>query len=123
MINMLKEKMIQLLNVLEIKDFGEIELFENNENLVRIDNEEYLVLDEEEREAASNPDIVDVKKSTLFTCIENQLAQDNNAVNFNFHNDWINGMLYAPLWYRKITPKNKSSSYEKNIYQSRFQRV
>ena len=42
--------MIQLLNVLEIKDFEEIELFENNENLVRIDNEEYLVLDEEERE-------------------------------------------------------------------------
>lgn len=47
---MLKEKMIQLLNVLEIKDFEEIELFENNENLVRIDNGEYLVLDEEERE-------------------------------------------------------------------------
>ena len=68
-------------------------------------NKKQLKLDEEEREAASNPDIVDVKKSTLFTCIENQLAQDNNAVNFNFHNDWINGMLYAPLWYRKITPK------------------
>ena len=68
-------------------------------------NKKQLKLDEEEREAASNPDIVEVKKSTLFTCIENQLAQDNNAVNFNFHNDWINGMLYAPLWYRKITPK------------------
>ena len=68
-------------------------------------NEEQLTLDEEEREAASNPGIVAVKDSTLFNCIENQLAQDNNAVNFNFHNDWINGMLYAPLWYRKITPK------------------
>lgn len=68
-------------------------------------NEKQLTLDEEEREAASHPKIVDVKDSTLFNCIENQLAQDNNAVNFNFHNDWINGMLYAPLWYRKITPK------------------
>ena len=68
-------------------------------------NEEQLTLDPEEQEAASNPGIVAVKDSTLFNCIENQLAQDNNAVNFNFHNDWINGALYFPLWYRKITPK------------------
>lgn len=41
----------------------------------------------------------------LFTCVENELAQSNDATSFNFYNDWINGSLYAPLWYRKITPK------------------
>ena len=41
----------------------------------------------------------------LYNCIENQLAQQNDATSFNFNNDWINGVLYAPLWYRKITPK------------------
>lgn len=41
----------------------------------------------------------------LYNCIENQLAQQNDATSFNFYNDWVNGVLYAPLWYRKITPK------------------
>jgi hypothetical protein len=68
-------------------------------------NSEQIKLDPEEQEAASNPGITNVADSTLFNCVENQLAQDNNAVNFNFHNDWINGVLYAPLWYRKITAK------------------
>ena len=43
--------------------------------------------------------------SELYTCVENELAQQNDATSFNFYNDWVNGVLYAPLWYRKITPK------------------
>lgn len=43
----------------------------------------------------------------LYNCIENQLAQQNDATSFNFYNDWVNGVLYAPLWYRKITPKKR----------------
>lgn len=45
--------------------------------------------------------------STLFNCVENQLAQENEVTSFNFENDWINGVLYMPLWYRKIKPKKK----------------
>lgn len=41
----------------------------------------------------------------LHNCIETQLAQGNDAISFDFANDWVNGTLYAPLWYRKITPK------------------
>jgi len=41
----------------------------------------------------------------LYNCIENQLAQQNETTSFNFYNDWVNGVLYLPLWYRKITPK------------------
>jgi len=43
----------------------------------------------------------------LYNCIENQLAQQNDATSFNFNNDWVNGVLYAPLWYRKIKPKRR----------------
>ena len=43
----------------------------------------------------------------LETCVENELAQQNDATSFNFYNDWINGTLYAPLWYRKIRRKRK----------------
>lgn len=47
----------------------------------------------------------DNSRSSLFTCVENELAQDNEVTSFNFANDWVNGVLYAPLWFRKITPK------------------
>lgn len=47
------------------------------------------------------------KTAMLYNCVENQLAQQNDATSFNFYNDWVNGVLYAPLWYRKITPKKR----------------
>lgn len=40
----------------------------------------------------------------FFNCIENELAQDNEVTSFNFYNDWMNGVLYFPLWYRRIKP-------------------
>lgn len=61
----------------------------------------------EEITIAEYPQLGNVEDSTLMTCIENSLAQDNDATSFNFANDWVNGVLYAPLWYRKIRPKKK----------------
>lgn len=43
----------------------------------------------------------------LINCVQNALAQDNEVTSFDFQNDWINGVLYAPLWYRKIKPKRR----------------
>lgn len=43
----------------------------------------------------------------LYNCVENQLAQDNEVTSFNFMNDWVNGVLYMPLWFRKIKPKRR----------------
>lgn len=43
----------------------------------------------------------------LENCVENELASQNEATSFNFYNDWVNGVLYAPLWHRKITAKKK----------------
>ena len=45
--------------------------------------------------------------SKLFNCIENQLAQDQECTSFNFTNDWVNGVLYAPLWFRKVKSKKR----------------
>lgn len=50
---------------------------------------------------------IDSNLSRLFNCIENQLAQDQECTSFNFNNDWVNGVLYAPLWYRKVRIKKK----------------
>lgn len=43
----------------------------------------------------------------LIDCVENQLAQENGVFNFDFYNDWINGMIYIPLWLRKVRKKKK----------------
>ena len=56
---------------------------------------------------SSNTDNWDFNLRRLFNCIENQLVQDQECTSFNFNNDWVNGVLYAPLWYRKVKPKKK----------------
>ena len=61
----------------------------------------------EERARLKVITITSMNNNELVTCIENQLAQENDATSFNFQNDWLNGCLYAPLWYRKITPKKR----------------
>lgn len=58
-------------------------------------------VDETDKTSPTNSD------AELYNCVETQLAGDNDAVSFNFQNDWINGALYFPMWYRKITPKKK----------------
>ena len=68
-------------------------------------NEKQNSTNPEERARLKIITITSMNNNELITCIENQLAQENDATSFNFQNDWLNGCLYAPLWYRKITPK------------------
>ena len=64
---------------------------------------------QKENSKKENEDKLQCLNSTeqLFNCVENDLAQDNEATSFNFENDWVNGVLYAPLWYRRIRKKKK----------------
>lgn len=57
------------------------------------------------QDCAENCTVPNFETAMLFNCVQNELAQSNDATSFNFYNDWVNGVLYAPLWYRKITPK------------------
>lgn len=68
-------------------------------------NEKQNSTNPEERARLKPLTIKNMNNNELITCIENKLAQENDATSFNFQNDWLNGCLYAPLWYRKITPK------------------
>lgn len=40
-------------------------------------------------------------------CIEISLAQEFRVVQFDFYNDWINGMVYIPRWERSIKKKRR----------------
>lgn len=41
----------------------------------------------------------------LFNELERMLADEYEIVSLDFYNDWLNGALYFPLWYRKKTRK------------------
>ena len=45
------------------------------------------------------------KLDYLIHCIEMNLAHEYKVIQFDFYNDWINGMIYIPRWMRTITKK------------------
>ena len=55
--------------------------------------------------ALMHSDPVNDETDYLMNCIENNLAQSEEVVSFDFYNDWVNGVLYAPLWHRYIRKK------------------
>lgn len=50
-----------------------------------------------------NPDCdsIEDEEDTMKEKLEQLLAEENEAVNLDFYNDWLNGSLYLPLWYWK----------------------
>lgn len=51
----------------------------------------------------------------LIACIEMALAQEYKVINFDFYNDWINGLLYIPRWVREIKKKRKYWIFGKKV--------
>lgn len=47
----------------------------------------------------------DNKPNYLIQCIEINLAMENEVIQFDFYNDWINGLIYIPRWFVKIRKK------------------
>jgi hypothetical protein len=45
------------------------------------------------------------KSDYLMQCVEINLAIEYNVMQFDFYNDWINGMLYIPRWFVNIRKK------------------
>ena len=41
----------------------------------------------------------------LVSCLEMQLAQQHKVIQFDFYNDWINGLIYLPNWKRIVKTK------------------
>jgi len=51
----------------------------------------------------------------IISCVETQLSSENEVVNFDFTNDWINGSLYAPRFLTK-TKKNRKTGKQDPVY-------
>ncbi len=48
---------------------------------------------------------ITTKTDYLMACIEMALAQEYKVINFDFYNDWVNGVIYMPRWMRFIRVK------------------
>ena len=54
-----------------------------------------------------NPICLTNKMDYFVQCIEMSLAQEYEVIQFDFYNDWINGLLYIPRWFANIKKKRK----------------
>ena len=65
--------------------------------LNKIQNEDNDSIDKQNK--PDEPICVTNKIDHLMQCIELNLAQENDVINFDFYNDWLNGTLYIPRWH------------------------
>ena len=62
----------------------------------------YLNADEEDNNESV---CLTIHTDYLISCIEMALAQEYKVINFDFYNDWVNGVIYMPRWMRYLTKK------------------
>lgn len=82
---------------------------ETNENGLELKSSYESVSDKNETKVYAKLWGVRVTDKTdyLINCIEMKLAEEYRVIQFDFYNDWINGVIYIPRWMRVITKKRK----------------
>lgn len=59
----------------------------------------------ENREAEDEVMCLTINIDYLISCVEMNLAMEYKVINFDFYNDWINGLIYIPRFMRYLRPK------------------
>lgn len=78
-------------------------LFDKEEKENITDNTSVDTQNEDEEE--SNSVCITTDIDYLLSCLEMQLAQQYKVIQFDFYNDWINGLIYLPRWKRIVKTK------------------
>ena len=58
-----------------------------------------------EESEGDEPICLTIHTDYLISCIEMNLAMEYKVINFDFYNDWVNGVLYFPRFMRYLRPK------------------
>lgn len=58
-----------------------------------------------EESDGDEPICLTIHTDYLISCIEMNLAMEYKVINFDFYNDWVNGVLYFPRFMRYLRPK------------------
>ena len=59
----------------------------------------------EKHDLENPPTCITIWTDYLVACIEMALAQEYKVINFDFYNDWVNGVIYIPRWMRFVRAK------------------
>lgn len=59
----------------------------------------------ENRESEDEVMCLTINVDYLISCVEMNLAMEYKVINFDFYNDWINGLIYIPRFMRYLRPK------------------
>lgn len=70
-----------------------------------MDNESINKENREDKQEAESEICLTNKIDHFIQCIEIALAQEYEVIQFDFYNDWINGLLYIPRWFARIRKK------------------
>ena len=62
-------------------------------------------IDYQNQEADETVTCLTTSTNYLIQCVEMNLAMEYRVINFDFYNDWINGLIYIPRFMRYIRPK------------------
>ena len=81
-----------------------------NQTMDTISSNEYddnTSIDTQNNDPNDNDDAICItfKTDYLISCVEMNLAQEYKVINFDFYNDWVNGVLYFPRWMRYVKSK------------------
>ena len=64
-------------------------------------------IDDQNQDTEDVATCLTINTDYLISCIEMNLAQEYKVINFDFYNDWINGMIYIPRFMRYVRKKRK----------------
>lgn len=72
-----------------------------------IDDDDKNSIDDKNADPDDETHCLTINTDYLLPCIEMNLAQEYNVINFDFYNDWINGAIYNPRWVRYLKKKTR----------------
>ena len=91
-------------------DNGDTDCFNNRYNIMSqtfnyvmnggVDDDDPNSIDDQNVETSDESYCLTIKTDYLLPCIEMNLAQEYKVINFDFYNDWLNGVIYNPRWVR-----------------------
>jgi len=64
-------------------------------------------IDDQNQDTDDKATCLTIRTDYLISCIEMNLAQEYKVINFDFYNDWINGLIYVPRFVRYMRKKRK----------------
>ena len=64
-------------------------------------------IDDQNQDTEDEAKCLTINTDYLISCIEMNLAQEYRVINFDFYNDWINGLIYIPRFMRYVRKKRK----------------